>query len=157
MRRLLLLSLLFATLPASAGPVFELKDGTRVRGEIVTLDDGVYTVRSETLGRVEIRQQDIDRIDYGKAPKGASLEVESSAQIQSLQRDLAADGEIFALIQQLQADPQLQQILADPEIMRAVAAGDLNALIDNPKFMKLLENPNIRAITSKVTAPRETR
>ena len=149
MRTMIFVGLLCATLAAVATPVFELKDGTRVRGEITALQDGVYSVRSQSLGNVEIHQEDIRRIDYGTAPSGTADT--SPAQIQSLQRDMAADGEIFALIQQLQNDPQMQAILADPEIMRAVSAGDLNALMGNEKFMKLFENSDIRAITSKVT------
>lgn len=150
MRLLLTLMLGYASLALAATPVIELSDGSRVRGEILALENGVYTVQSAHLGRIEIRQQDVRRIDYEDSAGGATTEAQK-ARIQALQRDLAADGEIFALIQRLQSDPQLQEILADPEIMRAVAAGDLAALSENPKFMQLMNNPNIRAITSKVT------
>ncbi len=150
MRVVLILILCGASVAIAATPMIELNDGSRVRGEIVALENGVYTVESEHLGRIEVRQQDIRRIEYDASAESAAADA-SRARIQALQRDLAADGEIFSLIQQLQSDPQLKEILADPEIMRAVAAGNLAALAANPKFMQLMNNPNIRAITSKVT------
>jgi len=143
------LVLLIGTLlgSASAGELreFELKDGSLIYGEIVSFSDGVFTIRSESLGAVRIEESKI------RAIRSRTSEVQGQDQIQILQQKMMSDEEIVEKILSLQNDPDVQSILKDPEIMKAVNGGDIDALLSNPKFMKLLENPAIQDIGKKVT------
>ena len=47
-----------------ASPTIELKDGSRIQGEIQSLENGVYTVISPNIGTVHIAQSNIVRIVY---------------------------------------------------------------------------------------------
>src|SRR6476620_2057724 len=55
-----------------ASPTIELKDGSRIEGEIRSIDNGVYTVLSPSIGTVHIAQSNIVRIVYsGEASNAA--------------------------------------------------------------------------------------
>ena len=131
--------------------VIHLNDGSVVRGEITELRNGVYSVASETLGRLEIKQSDVDTISYGGARAARPGGQNAKSEIRQIQVGLASDASIMSMIQGLQNDPQLMEILADPEIMRAVQAGDLGTLMANEKFMALMNNSKVKAITRKAT------
>ncbi|MGD8983859.1 MAG: hypothetical protein PVI53_07515 [Desulfobacteraceae bacterium] len=132
---------------ALAGEIkeIELKDGSVIYGEIVSLSGGVFTLRSKGLGTVKIEESEIRAIRSGAREGG------KQDQIQQLQQRMMSDEEVVQMILSLQNDPDVQKILQDPEIMKAVNSGDINALLSNPKFMKLLENPTIQDIREKVT------
>jgi len=148
-----------AALAASAGDIreVELTDGSVITGEVLSLTNGVYTVRSETLGTMKIGESKIRAIrekDHGAAgsaqsgpagnPGGANVAVKS------LQDKMMNDGEIMDMIKSLQNDRDFQKILEDPEVMKAVNSGDIAALTANPGFMKLLDNKAVQDIQNKV-------
>ncbi len=154
---LLLISLVlvcFASFKAHAGEVREidLSDGSVINGEILSLSNGIYTVRSDNLGIIKLEESKIRAI----RPKSSALESQpaqsssSPGEMQSLQQKMMSDQQIMGLIQSLQNDPEFKEILQDPEVMRAVNAGDVAALSANPKFMKLLNNATVQEIEKKV-------
>ncbi|HAM53296.1 MAG TPA: hypothetical protein DCP92_22330 [Nitrospiraceae bacterium] len=126
----------------------ELTDGTVITGEIVSLSNGVYTVKSASLGTIQIQESKILTIG-AKGSLGSSGT--AGDQVKSLQEKMIGDSEVMSLIQALQNDKDLQEILRDPEIMKAVQAGDISALAANPKFMKLLNKQTIQQIKNKVS------
>ena len=156
MRALLICLILagFVSLNAHAGEVREidLSDGSVINGEVLSLRNGIYTVRSDTLGIVKLEESKVRAI-RPRSPASGSQPAQSgisSGQAQSLQQKMMSDQEIMGLIQSLKNDPEFQKILEDPEIMKAVNAGDVSALAANPKFMKLLNNATVQEIEKKV-------
>jgi hypothetical protein len=137
----------------------ELNDGSTVYGEIVSFSDGVYRVRTSSLGIVEIDDNQIRTIRSNSrgptAPKyGNQTGNNLNADKQALQQRMISDEEIMTLILSLQDDPDIKAVLNDPELMQAVNSGDIATLTSNPKFMKLLENPKIMQIQQKtLTSP----
>ncbi len=123
---------------------FELLDGSIITGEIVSFNDGTFTVKSEILGTVRIDETKIQAIRSRKKRRISGDEV------QTLQEKMMGSEEIFAMILSLQNDPEFLEIIQDPEIMSAVESGDINALISNQKFLKLLENPAIKDIEKMI-------
>lgn len=125
--------------------VIELTDGSRITGEVVSLVNGVYTIKSDSLGTVRLGASKVRLIRAQSAGASASPSQEARA----LQEKMLSDEEIMSLIQSLQDDPDFQKVLEDPEIMKAVNAGDIPALIANPQFMKLLNNATVEKIRRK--------
>ena len=136
----------------------ELVDGGIILGEIISKSDGVYVVRSDSLGTLKIKESEIRLIRVGSgsptekeivsSPKGAV-----SSDIQSLKKSMVNDDEVMGLVMSLQKDPKMQELLKDPDIMKAVSAGDITTLMSNPKFIELLNNPEIKEIQKKVLTP----
>jgi hypothetical protein len=119
---------------------FDLLDGSIITGEIISYNDGTFTLKSETLGTIRIDEAKIRAIRSGK--NGGI----SGDEVLALQEKMMGNEEIIAMILSLQNDPEFQLILQDPEIMGAVRSGDINALLSNQNFLKLLENPMIQDI-----------
>ena len=133
-----------------------LKDGAVIHGEIETLQDGVYTVETDSLGTVRVRKEDVRTIDHsrgptmessvGPSPSGSSP---SPAELQALQSRLMQSPNLFSMIQALQSDPEVQAVLADPEVMSAMASGDYAKLMNHPKIIALTDNAKVREIVEE--------
>jgi hypothetical protein len=140
---------------AQAGEMKEivLKDGSVLTGEVVSLANGMYTVRSDSLGTIKLEESKVRAIRERPAAPGGALASNNSAaaaDATSLQEKMMSDQEIMSKIRSLQDDPEFQALLQDPKIMQAVNAGDVAALSADPRFMKLLNNPTVRDIQNKV-------
>jgi len=141
-----------AVCTAYAGEVkeLELNDGTVITGEIVSLDDGVYTVKSESLGTIKLAESRVRTIRVKGSTKDSDS-ADTNAQAQALQQKMMNDKEIMDKIRSLENDPEFQKILDDPEVMKAVNSGDVAALMANPQFLKLMNNRTVQEITNKVS------
>jgi hypothetical protein len=111
-----------------ASPTIELKDGSRIVGDIQGIEHGVYTVRSPSIGTVFVAQSAIARIVYsddvssaagasGKSPASGDA---VSGNIQQLLNGLMQDPASLQSIMSLQSDPQIQSVLNDPVIVKAI-------------------------------------
>ena len=142
----LLLFLLFVQ-NAAAGEirVIELTDGSTITGEVSSLNNGVYVIKSDSLGTIKLEESKVRAI----RSKSSGTNAASGQETKALQEKMSSDKEIMGLIQSLQNDPDFKKALEDPEIMKAVNAGDVSAITANPKFMKLLENATVKEIQSK--------
>jgi hypothetical protein len=125
--------------------VIELTDGSTITGEVSSLNNGVYIIKSNTLGTIKLEESKIRAI----RTKAAGTNAASVQDAGALREKMLSDEEIMGLIKSLQNDPDFKKVLEDPEIMKAVNAGDVPALIANPKFMKLLDNATVKEIQSK--------
>jgi hypothetical protein len=131
---------LFSQAFAGETKTFDLLDGSIITGEIISYNDGTFTLKSETLGTIRIDEAKIRAIHSGE--NGGI----SGDEVLAIQEKMMGNEEIIAMILSLQNDPEFQLILQDPEIMGAVRSGDINALLSNQNFLKLLENPTIQDI-----------
>ncbi len=133
----------------------ELVDGSVVYGEVVSLKNGIYTIKSDSMGTFVISKSKIRAIRFrsqrvNKGIRENPQGTDKSIDVQGIQKSLLADQDIFKIILSLQNDPEIQKILNDLETMKAVQSGDIQSLMSNPKFMELLNNPKIKAINKKV-------
>jgi len=137
-----------------ASPTIELKDGSRIDGEIQSIENGAYTVRSSSIGTVRIEQSNILRIDYGgdvanaaRSPgKSPARDDALTSDVQQLQTRLAQDPAAMQSIMSLQSDPQIQAVLSDPEIAKALQEGDYFSLLGNPKIQALESNEHLKQL-----------
>ncbi len=137
-----------------ASPTIDLKDGSRIEGEIQSMQNGVYTVLSPSIGTVHVAQSNIVRIVYsGDVSNAADSSGKSSARddaltrdVQQLQTRLAQDPASLQSITSLQSDPQIQAILSDPAILKAIQEGDYVSLLGNPKIQALENNEQVKQL-----------
>ena len=130
-----------------------LKDGGVIRGEILTLKDDVYVVKTESLGTVRVQKRDVRTIDSGDGaapglPAGATSAgpLPNPAELNAMQSLMMQNPDVMSMIDALQHDPEVQAVLADPQIKRALAAGDYAALMNHPKILALAHNTNVLEI-----------
>lgn len=137
--------------------VMELVDGSRITGEVVLFEHGVYTIESESLGRLHLPSSDIRAIrstQTESAPRAASSfgdeDPPSAIGLTHYRSQILADPAILTMVMALQNDPDVRAVLNDPSIMQAIANRDYVALQKNPKILKLENNPAIRKILDAV-------
>ena len=156
--RLVLLSLIAALgfphwVSADAARVIELSDGSQISGVIVDYGNGTYTIQSEALGILELRDEQIRSIH---SPSQMSEQTESLnlgspdratlSQLEHIQNRVLAEPGVLALVMSLQQDPEVIAILNDPQIMQAIMSGQITTLQNHPKFHQLEANPTIQEI-----------
>jgi hypothetical protein len=135
---------LFSIGGATFADTIRLNDGTVITGKIESLDGDVYRVRSETLGTLRLRKQDIKSIDFSDDATAESA-VDASS-VLALQQQLTQNATLFSMIQSLQDDPEIRAVLSDPEIASAIAAGDFATLMNHPKIIALTQHAKMREI-----------
>jgi hypothetical protein len=135
---------------AGAGELktIELKDGSVITGELLSLSGGVYTIKSDSLGVIKLEESKVRAI-RSQAPAGSAAPG-TGAEVRGLQEKMMSDKEVMSMIQSLQDDAEFKKLLQDPEVMKAVQSGDVASLMANPQFMKLLNNPTVKDIQKKV-------
>ena len=133
----------------------ELTDGSIIYGQIVSVNEGVYAIKSESLGLIQLEEARIRAIRFGSsaqvrgAPDSPAQDLQN-ARIQILQQSMMSDPEVMRIIMSLQEDPYFKEVLKDPDILKAVNSGDIDALLSNPKFIRLLNSPAIQEIGNKI-------
>lgn len=150
---LLLMILLLLAIAAFAGEYrqIELTDGSILTGEVLSYQNGTYSVRTDALGTVSIEDSRVRSIRTpGDASPSAAPSSAATGQVGALQQKMQSDEQVMDMIRSLKDDPTFRQVLEDPEVMRAVNSNDLATLMANPKFMQLLSNPKVLEIQNKV-------
>ena len=149
---LLVASWLAYSAVASATTVV-LRDGTVIQGEVKSLQDGVYTIETASVGTLHVRAADVRSIDEdGKSPStsGAGQPAKGSSSgvdpLEAAKSQIIADPKLLATVLALQDEPEVLAVLSDPEVIKAIAANDYTALTSNPKIVALMQNPKVRAI-----------
>lgn len=140
---------LIAAVAAEAGQLqdIELSDGSVVRAEVVSMDNGIYVLRSESLGRIEMPAAKISSISSGKAAQQSNAVSPTTVQIDGIRKSIINDPEAMNKIQSLQGDPVVQNILNDADTMRAISAGDLGTLMNDPKIKALMQHSTVQELT----------
>jgi hypothetical protein len=152
---LLLIGVLAAPAPASELRLM-LKDGSVITGEIESVQNGIYTFRSPSLGTLSLKESEIRRIEMPAASpasadgKTSKPSAASNPQVEALQRRILADDALMSSVTALLDDPQFQAVLKDPKILDAVRGGDIDALEGNPKFQSLIDDPKVKEVTRRL-------
>ena len=160
--------LLLASLAGADERILVLQDGSQIRGELISYEQGTYTIRTESLGKIKLSDRQVEQVVSVKVsvPKsmppaaantlaGKNLGAIDNASIEALQSTIMSSPSLMGSINALQSDPQVQALLADPEVMRAVQSLDLDALSRNSKIQALMQNPQIKALQSNIGAGQE--
>lgn len=135
--RLILLCLLFTLsgLVVAENIELKLKDGSIVKGELISFVDNTYTLQSASLGLLTIESERVDAI---KSSINATFDRSEATYKQNNLSDiisiLTQDKDIMSIIMSLQNSPDVEAILADAEVMQAIQTMNFEALEDHPKI-----------------------
>lgn len=152
-RALFLVASCLACCGVSCAATVVLRDGTVIQGEVKSLQDGVYTIETASVGTLHVRAQDVSSIDEGGKPPStagpgqpAKGPPPGADALDAAKSQIVADPKLLATVLALQNDPAVLAVLADPEVMKAMAAGDYDTLMHNAKILALMQNPKVREI-----------
>jgi len=140
------------SLPAGELQSITLHDGSTVNAEVLSLNKGVYRLKSPTLGNVSVNAGDVRAIQSirdASAPT-RNNQTRLPADIEQIQSSLLANGDTVNLIMALQNNASVKAVLADTDIMAAIQRGDFEFLANNPKIKKLMNNAELKHITGSI-------
>ena len=141
-----LLSMLVSQAVAGEIREIELHDGSVITAEILSLKNGVYTLKSDSLGTFNVKASKIRALRLNpSAPQPHA----TNPQIHHLQQTMMGNPAIMERISSLLQQADVQAVLSDPAILEAVRTNNFGALLANPKFMQLLNNPTIQGISKE--------
>ena len=135
----------------------ELTDGSRLKAEIVSLQDGVYTLHSESMGEIKIPAEKIKTIRLTgtfdppapPAPASQPAAPNIASQADNMRLSVIQNPENMDKILSLQDDPLVESILKDPKTMQAIDAGDIGSLLADPKIQTLMQHPTVRGLSQQ--------
>ena len=141
--------------PLYAEPkTFSLKDGSVIKGEVLELNNGVYTVQMENANQLTIPDTDIVSMTSGEAPLIPTPSQNSDpalvSQVNQLQSDILADPDMLKELETLMKDPEIMGILTDQNFMNDVLSYDPNRIETNQKTQELLGKPAIQTLIQKI-------
>ena len=138
-----------------------LQDGTEIVGEILSMEQGSYTIRTQALGTLRIADRQIKQIsnlgsDLATKATSSGNPLETGkmslhqGQIQAIQNRLTGDSAMLQRIMSLQSSPEMKAVLSDPEVMAAIQRFDFEALSKHPKIKALMNNQSVQSLTDSV-------
>lgn len=146
-----------------------LNDGTTIYGKVVGMNDGVYIIRTETMGEIKVNSDNVVEIsnDGSKSNSNSrqmnildgssrrSGQNNSSSGNNYAQQQQDANTRVQSMmmnehflenIMQLGSSPEMQNILNDEEIMNAISSGDYDFLMNSSKMNDLMNSSGIQDI-----------
>jgi len=124
----------------------QLLDGSVIQAEIISFSNGVYKLRSESLGTISIAENRVESILPNKSKiSGTPAQLETAdppvrQKIQGLQQKMTSDPKAMEMLLDLRKDPSMIGVLNDKDLMRAIQQGNLSTVIKNPKIQKLMKS-----------------
>ena len=140
-----------------AGVVSQIKllDGSVIQAEIISFSNGVYKLRSESLGTLSVAEDRVQSIRPNKSQiSGTPAQLETAdppvgQKVQGLQQKLTSDPKTMEMLLDLGNDPSMIGVLNDKELMRNIQQGNLSTVIKNPKIQKLMRSKAVGEVIQR--------
>ncbi len=155
----------FPVRSSAAGPTdppqtILLQDGSILKGRLISADARHYVIRTEGLGDITVRAEDVVSISRGSpstlpaTSPAAGPPLPIPASIPGLgpmqQQQILADPEIKALMMEIARDPHLAQLLRDPQFLQSVFQMDVQAVQNAPQTKELLQDPRMQELIERI-------
>jgi hypothetical protein len=140
-----------------------LSDGSVLRAEVVSLQNGVYTLRSASMGEFTLDASRVSQIGNRQPGQnslpGAPLQFQQQpsesqqafqAKVASTQAVIMNDPEGMKAAMSMASDPDFQKLIEDPEAVAALKSGDLPTLMKKPQFRVIMDNPKMQGFISQM-------
>ena len=152
--------LLFSHPSIATEQTITLRDGGIISGDVLSLSDGLYRIKTGSLGILAIPQSEVvsiesidakqNGIDDRAADASSDARSSGSEAVSVLQGSIVNNPRLMEMVQSLQSDPALQNVLQDPQLMQSIFSGDLDALADDPQIIELMNHDAVRVISKEL-------
>ena len=160
MKRMVIFCLFFTALSAVAycgqASRIELADGSVVNGEVVSFIDGIYTIKTGTIGEIKVEAAKISKIESANLPAlnppigSTQANNLTPSQIDKYKQEVMSKPGNMAIVTGLATNPAIQDMVKDPQIADAAKSGDIQSLLKNPKFMDMVNDPQFQEAVKKL-------
>ena len=132
---------------AASPKVITLSDGSVIKGEIIKMDKGIYTIKTENLGEVQVEEEKVISISaqaqtiiqkgVDNTTSQGSQNSSLKDQAQSTQKAVASTSSQSSSFKD-QAQQIQGQVMGNQEIM-----GKIQSLLDDPQIKQIISDPNL--------------
>jgi hypothetical protein len=159
---LLLILLFILSTPAFAADskVITLQDGSKIKGNVIGMDNGSYVVETPSMGQVHIPDNNVASITAASsaeiqeqapsAQDSVPSNITATPEFKSMQAQMMSNPEVMGDIQKLIQDPDVMAVMADPSFIAAIQSGNTASLQSDPRLKRLSDNPNVQALIQKI-------
>jgi len=144
----LILPIVFALLSDASQKTFLLKDGSLFKGELISFNEGVYTIRTSHLGEIQLKDADVQNISESSAP--STNDVSLKQQVGEIQGTITADAQLMKEIQDVVANEKIMELLSDPALINDIMSFDEEKIKSNRTINELIHHPEIQKLIEKV-------
>jgi len=148
--------------------VIALKDGSIIKGKVVQMANGVYTIRTENLGTIKVKSANILSI---KSPALHSASQQNNThhlnntsnntirmvekanlqkQVKEIQNSILQDPKVMTDIQKLLQNQEIMSLMSDKSILDDVMSYDPQRIGNNQKIKQLMENPEMKRLMDRL-------
>lgn len=134
--------------------VITLSDGTRISGKVSSYNNGIYTIQTENLGELKIKDSSV--VNIGSGGSTATTDQTSNpntmgmgsqdmkSTVAQMQASMMQDPAMMQEIMKLVEDPEIMALLQDQNFVNDIMSYDPNRIQSNPKVQRLMNNPRMR-------------
>ncbi len=147
------------TLAGEKGEI-RLSDGSVLSGKIISANNGLYVIKTESMGTIKIKKSKITSISFGSIdndsfPSSVKSQINAEnndikAKTSDLTKIMGNNEETMSSIMSLQDHPDFKAVLNDPKLIEAMNSGNISQLLSNPKIQKLMNNPTVKEISRQL-------
>lgn len=148
---------------ASAAPknlkIITLKGGSTLKGEVIQLKDGIYTLNILDLGRMNVPESDILSITSASASGSQNSQSDESSnqqktqiksQVNQIQENILSDPGLMMDLQNILNDEEVQSMLSDPALLSDVLSYDPEKIQKNDNVQNLMQNEKMQELMEKI-------
>lgn len=151
-----------------------LKDGSVIKGQVVSMADDVYTINTENLGTIYIGQDqvvsitstpfanpatptaNVNSINIGGLGASGLGGQQVPDNMKKLQMDIMSNPQIMNDIQSLMNNEEIMQVISDENFMNDVMTFDPSKVENSEQMQKLMGNPEMKKLIQKIEGQLET-
>lgn len=126
--------------------LIKLKDGITLRGEVVSMQNGVYKIQSKMLGEVAVCGSDV--LSIAKVEDTPA----TTADKKIIERQITSNPELMRSVQSLAREESVLEMFSDTDLKAAIMRQDVEYLKKNDKFVKFMNNAAVQGIVKNVAA-----
>ncbi len=146
-----------------------LKDGSVIKGELVSFENGTYKIKTANLGDLELAEanvvsvanesmampvQQAPQAAQGLIPQAGAGTGNFSSQVSAMQNQIMANPDSMQAIAAMAEDPEIMGLLSDPafvqQLTAAMSGQNVEAVANDPRIQKLMNNPKMRALVEQI-------
>lgn len=142
---------------AASDKYITLKDGSVIKGELVSFENGTYTVETENLGKLELPEANVLSVAtpgaVAQAPS-AAVQPDFARNVSAMQNQIMTDPQAMQAVQAMAEDPEIASMISDPNFVHklntAVSNGNVDSVADDPRIQELMVNPKMQALIQQL-------
>lgn len=146
---------------AAAVKHITLKDGSVIKGELISFENGLYTVQTDNLGRLQLPEANVvsvsNEMAAAPAPSQGQQAVAApsfSNNVSAMQTQIMNDPQAMQAVQAMAEDPEIAAMISDPNFVKqltsAVSGNNIDSVADDPRIQQLMVNPKMQALIQQL-------